>query len=89
MPKISRQTLGNKIDELLLDFIAALLKAAYAPKSDKLQIIKDGSTMLDTIKLLLKISWKAKALDNKKYITMSNHLDTIGKMLGGWQKSFY
>jgi len=30
------------------------------------------------------ILWEAKSLDTKKYIALSEVVDEIGKMLGGW-----
>ena len=30
------------------------------------------------------VLWETKSLDNKKYIALSDQIDTIGKMLGGW-----
>ncbi len=29
--------------------------------------------------------WETKSLDTKKYATLSEKMDEIGKMLGGWQ----
>lgn len=34
----------------------------------------------------LQIAWEIKALDNKKYIALSEHLNEVGRMLGGWNK---
>jgi hypothetical protein len=39
---------------------------------------------MDTSKILLMILWETKSLDNAKYIALSEPLDEIGKMLGGW-----
>jgi hypothetical protein len=36
--------------------------------------------------LFLQIAWEFKTIDNNKYITLSRHLDEIGKMIGGWIK---
>jgi len=36
------------------------------------------------LKFFLRISWEIKAVDNKKYIALSERLDETGKMLGGW-----
>ena len=30
--------------------------------------------------------WDMKALDNKRYLALSEQLNDIGKMLGGWRK---
>jgi len=39
---------------------------------------------VDTIKVLLEVLWETKSLDTKKYIALSEPLNEIGKMLGGW-----
>ena len=38
----------------------------------------------DTTKVLLEVLWETKSLDDKKYIVLSEPLEEIGKMLGGW-----
>jgi len=49
-----------------------------------LPLLQKAGIKLDTLKFILQISWEIKALDNKKYIILSEHLNEIGKMLGGW-----
>jgi len=39
---------------------------------------------LDVLKLFLFILWEMTALDNKKYIALSEPLNETGRMLGGW-----
>jgi len=41
---------------------------------------------LDILKLLLRVSWETKALDNRHYLVISEPVDEIGRMLGGWQR---
>jgi len=45
-----------------------------------------ASDKLDLLKFLLQIAWETSVLDNKKYISLSQPLVEIGRMLGGWQK---
>jgi hypothetical protein len=40
-----------------------------------------------TLGFFLQLSWEIKSLDSKKYIFLSEKLNEIGKMLGGWIKS--
>jgi predicted membrane chloride channel (bestrophin family) len=51
-----------------------------------LPIITKASNNLDLLKFFLQIAWEIKALDNKKYIALSEKLNEMGKMLGGWRK---
>ncbi len=63
--------------------------AGYAPKSQKAAIVQRASTKLDALKFFLQIAWEVKALDNKKYLRLSEPLDEVGKMLGGWRKQLH
>ena len=86
-PKSSRYTLGTKIDSLFLEVIELIIKASYSSKAEKLISLTNSSFKLDLLKFFLQIAWDVKSLDNKKYILLSEKLDEIGRMLGGWIKS--
>jgi hypothetical protein len=86
-PKDSKYTLGAKIDSLFLEVIEGIIKASISDKLEKLISLKNASVKLDLLKFFLQISWEIKSLDNKKYIKLSERLNEIGKMLGGWIKS--
>ncbi|MDO8486432.1 MAG: diversity-generating retroelement protein Avd [Candidatus Staskawiczbacteria bacterium] len=86
-PKDSRYTLGSKIDSSFLEVIENIIKAEYSDKVEKHIFLKKASTKLDLLKFFLQISWEIKSLDNKKYINLSEKLNEVGKMLGGWIKS--
>jgi len=86
-PKHSKHTLGKKIDYLFLETIEFVVKANYSDRIEKLIFLNRASTKLDLLKFFLQLSWETKSLDNKKYILLSEKLNEIGKMLGGWIKS--
>ncbi len=85
-PKQSRFTIGMKIDVLFLDIVELLFIASRLPKEQKLPYLNKASIKLDLLKFFLQIAWEIKAIDTKKYITLSEYLNEIGKMLGGWIK---
>ncbi|MDP2364066.1 MAG: diversity-generating retroelement protein Avd [Ignavibacteria bacterium] len=86
-PKTSRYTLGSKIDSLFIETTESVIKASYLTKAEKLLYLTQASIKLDLLKFFLQVAWEIKALDNKKYIRLSEKLNEIGKMLGGWLKS--
>lgn len=86
-PKDSKYTLGDKIDSLLLEIIELVVSGSYSDKLEKLIFLKRASFKLDLLKFFLQLAWEIKVLDNKKYILLSERLDEIGKMLGGWIKA--
>lgn len=84
LPKDSRYTLGEKIDILFLETVELIFTATYLGKEQKLPFLQQAAAKLDLVKFFFQILWEIKALDNKKFITLSEKLNGIGKMLGGW-----
>jgi len=84
LPKEHRYTLGTKIDNLLTEIIEAIASAAFLPKEEKLPQVKTAIRKTDSVKIFLLILWETKSLDNNKYALLSQPLDEIGRMLGGW-----
>lgn len=86
IPKTARYTLGEKIDAVFADTIEFVFIASYASGERKGLALGKATAKLDLLKFFLQISWEIKALDNKKYIALSEPLSEIGKMLGGWSR---
>jgi hypothetical protein len=84
IPKIQRYSLGNRIDTIFVEIIEATAQAAFIARSEKEPWVRLAIRKLDALKLLLMILWETKSLDTKKYAALSEKLDEIGKMLGGW-----
>ncbi len=83
-PKTSRYTLAETIDKYFIQTIESILVASFLEKQEKKPFIKKAIISLDTLKFLLYILWEIKALDNTKYILLSEPLLEAGKQLGGW-----
>lgn len=84
LPKIHKHSLGHKIDTIFVEIIEAISIASFLHKEEKLPWIRLAIRKTDTLKILLMILWETKSLDNKKYIAISDPLNEVGKMLGGW-----
>jgi hypothetical protein len=86
IPRLTRYSLGEKINDLFIELSELVLTASYTAKELKGPVVQRASVRLDTLKFFLQIGWELKAFDNKKFIELSQPLVEIGKMLGGWQK---
>ena len=84
IPKNHRHSLGQKVDTLFVETIETLSVASFLSREEKLPYVKFAIRKVDTLKIFLMILWETKSLDNKKYIAISEKIDEIGKMLGGW-----
>jgi len=87
IPRLTRYTLGAKIDNIFTECLELSLLAGYSAKETKLPIVQKLSVKFDTLKFFLKLIWEIKALDNNKYIVLMNPLAEIGNMIGGWLNS--
>ena len=84
LPKLHRYSLGARIDELYIETIEAVSAAAFLARDEKMPYVRLATRKVDTLKLLLMILWETKSLNTKKYIALSEKMDEVGKMLGGW-----
>ncbi len=84
LPKEHRYTLGSKIDTLLNEIIEAISSASFLLLSEKQSYIKLAIRKNDTVKIFLLILWETRSLDTKKYLCISEKINEIGRMLGGW-----
>ncbi len=88
-PKSEKYTLGQTTESSILKMLEEILLAGgsnigSSPKKEKLIL---ASNKLDLIKILIRLAYDIKAIDQKGYITLEEMLQEIGKMLGGWIRS--
>jgi hypothetical protein len=69
---------------LFIEIIEAVATASFLSRQEKLPYVRRAIQKLDALKILLMVLWETKALDNNKYGVLSEPLDKISRMLGGW-----
>ena len=85
-PKTKRYTLGQRLDNLTLDTFELLF--SIPTSDDKIKILTQTSIKVDLLKILLRLSKDSLAVKNKSYLELESSLQEIGRMLGGWIRSF-
>jgi hypothetical protein len=85
-PKIERLGVGQKIEQSFLMVLEYTFIAAYQPPEQKIIILDRTVSKLDVLKFFLQIAWENKLLPTKQYADLSEKLEEIGRMLGGWKK---
>ena len=86
-PKQEKYTLGQKIENVILEAMELILQTIYSPKNTKSEIIRKVSRKIDLLKYLFRLAFETKSLNIKKYTTLEEMVIEIGKMVGGWLKS--
>jgi len=84
--KLTKFSLGSKIDSLFLETIQNIFVASCRPQTQRGPYINKASDTFDILKFILQVAWELGSLDNKKYIALSQPLSEVGRMLGGWQR---
>ncbi|NMC64260.1 MAG: diversity-generating retroelement protein Avd [SAR324 cluster bacterium] len=84
IPKADRYTIWQRCQNLTLDILEGFLSAAAEEQNARMRRLGDVSVKLDMLRLLTRLSFELKAINNKKYLELQTHIEEIGKMLGGW-----
>lgn len=85
-PKKSRYTLADKIDTRFLNVLELISIAAYQGGNEKVGTLDRAIMGIDVLKFLLRVAWELHILDDKKYKTLSEGMQEIGRQVGGWKK---
>ncbi len=85
--KQDRYVLWQRCEDGLLAVIEHILLASQSNPKDKLPILERTSVRLNLLRVFVRLMKDVKAIDDKKYISIEEGLDEIGRMLGGWIRS--
>jgi hypothetical protein len=85
-PKTERYGLGRKIDFLFLEILELNFTATYLPVEQKIIELGKVISRLDILKFFVQLAWESKLIPTEKYTMLSQKLEEIGRMLGGWRR---
>lgn len=85
--KQDRYTIWQRCENIILDILENILLASQIYKAEKLPILEKVSLKLNFLRVFFRLMKEVKTIDGKKYITLQELVDEIGRMLGGWIKS--
>ena len=86
-PKKDQYMLGRRCEEYVLRFTELILLAVGFEKSRKLEVLEEANNKFDVLKVLFRMARELKLIDNKKYLSLEEKAQEIGRMLGGWLRS--
>jgi four helix bundle protein len=84
MPKKDKYALGLRIQNLTLDLLELTIEAENISKKEKILPLNKANIKIDLLKILIRLTYEIRAIDQKKYLRLEEKLQEIGKMLGGW-----
>ena len=81
-PRDFKFTIGDKIISILLNSLELIIEAVYT--KDKHNFLRRLNLQLEKLRYLIRLSKDLKALSIKKYAYISDEINELGKMIGGW-----
>ncbi len=87
VPKTERFTIYERTENAMLDVIELILEAGYSKAAQKSVVLEHASVKLNITRFLVRLLKETRAIDTKKYATLQEMIDEIGRMLGGWIRS--
>ena len=88
IPKSERFFIYEKSEKLIIDLIECFLEAGYSRSSNKLSTLEKASVKLNVLRIFIRLMKETGSVDNKKYVALQGMIDEIGRMLGGWIRSY-
>ena len=85
-PRTERFGIGQKIEQSFLDVLELSFASSYLPPNQKVILLSKNISRLDILKFFLQLAWESKIIPTDKYADISEKLNEIGRMLGGWKK---
>ncbi len=86
-PKYERHTLGQTSQSTALNLLKTMISCGTLNPESRKQKLSSASNELDFLRLLIRLSFEVKAINQKGYIKLQECLDEIGRMIGGWLRS--
>lgn len=84
---MDKHTLGQTIQSINLQLLEIVISCSTGNPLKRKEQLLQASAKLDLIKLLIRLAYDTKAIDQKSYILLQEKLQEIGKMIGGWLRS--
>lgn len=87
LPKADRYSLGQSLEQSVLDLMEQLIMAKNAPRTLKAGYLIKASAQQEVATLKLRLYLELKLVNETKVFQTQSDLRDIGRMIGGWLKS--
>ena len=85
LPRVRRFTLGERIENGLLEVLELLVEAAYT--REKQASLRRANLRLEVVRHLWRVSYELKVIATRQYEYGAKLLDDLGRQVGGWLRS--
>lgn len=85
-PKHEKYTLGQKIENTIIEALELTLSASYTVNVYKKDMLRKANNKIDLLKYLVRLAQETESVKLKNYLALEQAILEIGKMIGGWRR---
>lgn len=85
-PRSQKFLVADRIETKILDVLDLLIEAYYGKKEQKERVLDTVNLQLEKLRFLIRLSHDMQFFSNQKYGQLSERINEIGRMVGGWRK---
>ena len=86
LPKSQKYLLGDRIETMLLTIQENLIEAYYS-KKNRAELIAKSNIHLEQLRYLIRLLFDMRYINSERYGVISEKINEVGKMCGGWLKT--
>lgn len=86
-PRRQKFLIADKIENSLLQIFDNIIAAYYSRDDKKINYLIENNIILERVRFLIRLSKDLNFISVSKYGYISERLNELGKMIGGWIKS--
>lgn len=85
-PKHEKYSLGEKMENSILEAIEFFILTNQSSKYEKTKILLKANSKIELLKILFRIALNCQILNDREYLEIENRLQEAGRMTQGWIK---
>lgn len=86
LPKSSRFTFGQRLDNRSLDALELTVRAIFSPPTRKRAVLEELNLLLEQLRVLWRLCNDRGWISRQQLVFIVGKLDEVGRMTGGWLK---
>ena len=86
LPKSSRFTFGQRLDNRTLDALELAVRAIFSPPARKRAVLEELNLLLEQLRVLWRLCQDRGWISQQQLVFVVGKIDEAGRMTGGWLK---
>jgi len=85
-PRSERYSLGQKMKDVNINFLEQIIRANNS--RNKKPYLEEACQLLEILRIYTRLCHDLKLMSLKRYEIVSQKIDEVGRMLGGWMREY-